>query len=131
MMGTTYSLDCFLRKATMAQRTITVLTDDVEGGDASATQTITFGLDGISYVIDLNDANAARLREQLSPWTSSARAGSRARTRRPGAGGGRGVSATPGQNAAVRQWARDNGQQVSARGRISVAVQQAYDQAHR
>ena len=115
----------------MAQRTITVLTDDVEGGDASATQTVTFGLDGVSYVIDLNDANAVRLREQLSQWTSSARAGSRARTRRSGASGGRGVSATPGQNATVREWARDNGHQVSARGRISVAVQEAYNQAHR
>ena len=130
-MGTTYSLDCFLRKATMAQRTITVLTDDIEGGEASATQTVTFGLDGVSYVIDLNDANAARLREQLSRWTSSARAGSRAKARRSGVGGGRAVSATPGQNATVREWARDNGHQVSARGRISVAVQEAYNQAHR
>lgn len=115
----------------MAQHTMTILTDDVEGGDAPATQTVGFALDGISYVIDLNDTNAARLREDLSTWTSSARAGSRGRTRRTGGGVGRVASPTPGQNAAVRAWARDNGHQVSERGRISAVVQQAYDQAHR
>lgn len=115
----------------MAQRTMTILTDDVEGGNVSATQTLTFALDGVSYVIDLNDTNAARLRQDLSTWTSSARAGSRGRTRRSNAGGARSASATPGQNAAVREWARGNGHQVSARGRISAVVQRAYDQAHR
>ena len=115
----------------MAQHTITVLTDDVEGGEAPATQTVDFALDGVSYVIDLNDANAARLREQLSPWTTSARAGSCAKTRRGSAGSGRAVSTTPGHNAEVREWARANGHQVSARGRISAAVQQAFDQARR
>ena len=32
--------------------------------------------------------------------------------------------------AAVRDWAKSNGHQVSARGRISAAVQEAYDAAH-
>ena len=31
---------------------------------------------------------------------------------------------------AVRAWARDNGHQVSDRGRISAEVQAAYDKAH-
>jgi hypothetical protein len=30
----------------------------------------------------------------------------------------------------VRDWAKSNGHQVSDRGRISAAVQQAYDAAH-
>lgn len=115
----------------MAQHTVTVLTDDVHGDDAPATQSITFSLDGVGYVIDLDDGNAARLREDFSTWTFHARAGSRGRARRTHGGGGRPVSATPGQNAAVRQWARGNGQEVSDRGRISAMVLQAYDQAHR
>jgi hypothetical protein len=32
--------------------------------------------------------------------------------------------------AAVRDWAKSNGHRVSDRGRISAAVQQAYDAAH-
>lgn len=36
----------------MAQRTITVLTDDGHDGEAPATQTLTFALDGTGYVIN-------------------------------------------------------------------------------
>ena len=32
--------------------------------------------------------------------------------------------------AAVREWARQNGHQVSDRGRISAEIQAAYDKAH-
>jgi len=35
----------------MAQKTIVILTDDIDGGDAN--RTVTFSLDGTSYEIDL------------------------------------------------------------------------------
>ena len=41
----------------MAQKVLTMLTDDLDGSDAS--ETITFGLDGVTYEIDLNTKNSA------------------------------------------------------------------------
>ena len=37
----------------MAQRVQIILEDDLDGGDA--TETVTFGLDGVTYEIDLNE----------------------------------------------------------------------------
>ena len=110
----------------MAQRVQIVLEDDLDGGDAA--ETVTFGLDGVTYEIDLNEKNAAKLRENLASWVGHARrsGGRRAGARRPG-------SAPAGRRtdlSAVREWARKNGHQVSDRGRVSAVVQQAYDKAH-
>ena len=45
----------------MAKTVVVKLTDDIDGGDAD--ESIQFSLDGRSYEIDLNSANAAKLRE--------------------------------------------------------------------
>lgn len=113
----------------MAQRTMIVLTDDVQGGDAPATQTVTFALDGVAYVIDLGDDNAARLRGDFLVWTSHARGRTSAKGRR--ASSGRSAVASSGCTAAVRAWARENGHEVSDRGRIKADVLAAYDAAQR
>ena len=67
----------------MAQKVNIVLVDDLDGTEA--TETVTFGLDGTSYEIDLNDGNAASLREALSGYVGHARkvtgGGGRARVR--------------------------------------------------
>jgi hypothetical protein len=69
----------------MAKQTVTTLVDDIDG--SAATETVTFGLDGATYEIDLNEAHAADLREVLAPFLSVARkatgAGSRTRSTRP------------------------------------------------
>ncbi len=56
----------------MAKTVIVRLTDDIDGGDAD--ETVHFALDGRSYEIDVNIANAARLREALQPFIAKARA---------------------------------------------------------
>ena len=48
----------------VAQRVEVVLVDDVDGGPAD--ETVQFALDGVSYEIDLNAANATALREALA-----------------------------------------------------------------
>ena len=48
----------------MAQKVNIVLVDDLDGTEA--TETVSFGLDGTTYEIDLNDANAASLREAIT-----------------------------------------------------------------
>lgn len=118
----------------MAQVQQTVLIDDVEGGDA--VETITFSLDGVSYEIDLNEKNAASLREALATWVGHARKvsgrgpsagrGTRSRARSGGTTGGGAGDDT----AAVRAWARENGHQVNDRGRVSGTVLEAYRAAH-
>lgn len=53
----------------MAQRIITVMTDDLDGGTADVT--VKFALDGLQYEIDLSDANAAQLRDMLAPYIAA------------------------------------------------------------
>ena len=63
----------------MAQRRKIVVTDDLDGPDTPAAETVRFALDGVSYEIDLSETNAARLRDQLALWVGHARrTGSRA-----------------------------------------------------
>jgi hypothetical protein len=111
----------------MAQRVKVTLIDDIDGNEAA--ETVSFSLDGVSYEIDLSDKNAAQIRNDLAKWTGHARrsgAGRPSARRRAGAAGGSGrVDMTE-----VREWARANGHQVSDRGRISTAIQTAYDEAH-
>ena len=108
----------------MAQKVNIILVDDIDGSEA--TQTVSFALDGTSYEIDLNDSNAAALRESLAGYVGHARkvtGGSRRTTSRKSAGGS-------GNTKDVREWARANGYDVSERGRVPADVQQAYDAAH-
>src|SRR5699024_10492681 len=95
--------------------------DDIDG--TNATNTVTFGLDGVAYEIDLNDDNARQLRSKLEKWTAPARrTGGRARR---GTGGG-----TAGDAKKIRQWASENGYEVSERGRIPADVREAYAAAN-
>jgi hypothetical protein len=117
----------------MAQKVQVLLLDDVDGNEAA--ETVTFGLDGVDYEIDLSADNARAMREALSPWIGHAR---------KSAGGGRvaasrsataprraAASRSAGGNASeMRQWARANGFQVSERGRISEQIREAYAAAH-
>lgn len=109
----------------MASRTITTLTDDIDGGDAD--ETVTFSFKGTQYEIDLSKKNVDKMVKALQPYTSSAR---RSGGRRSGTGRTTSSGADRDQLAKIREWARANGHQVSDRGRISTAVQEAYHAAN-
>ncbi|MBK9698100.1 MAG: Lsr2 family protein [Propionibacteriaceae bacterium] len=110
----------------MAQRVQIVHTDDLDGSEAASS--VVFGFEGVSYEIDLSEANKDALAQALAPYIGAARrtAGGRKATpsarRRPAAG----ASATE-----VRAWATAHGMQVSARGRVSAEIREAYENAHR
>lgn len=107
----------------MAQKVKVILIDDVDG--TNATETISFGVDGVQYEIDLNDENAKKLRDDFAVWTGHARrSGGRRRAGRPAA------SRSSGDAAKIRAWARENGYQVSDRGRVPAEVREAYQKAH-
>lgn len=107
----------------MAQRVQIILEDDLDGGDAS--ETVTFGLDGVTYEIDLNDKNAAALREALAGYVG---AGRRVSGRK--SSGSSSARSSSGELAKIREWARSNGFEVSDRGRISQKVRDAYAKAN-
>lgn len=109
----------------MAQRVQVMLIDDVDKSEGA--ETVTFGLDGVTYEIDLSAKNAAALRDALAPWVAHGR---RVSGRSAGAGRARKSSSAGNDTAAVREWARANGHQVSERGRLSSTVLEAYAAAH-
>src|SRR5512143_1670920 len=98
----------------MAQKVHILLVDDLDGSEA--TETVSFGLDGTSYEIDLNDKNAAALRESLSGYVGHAR-----KVGAPARRGRRATTATTTGPSAreIRDWARSNGWDVPDRGRVS------------
>lgn len=108
----------------MAQKVLVSLVDDLDGSEAD--ETVEFGLDGISYQIDLSAANAGELRDALAQYVEHARrSGGRKRSAgRPGVT--RPAAVDREQNQAIRAWARKNGYAVSDRGRIPTEVVEAY-----
>jgi hypothetical protein len=113
----------------MAQKVNIVLVDDLDGSEAD--ETVTFGLDGTTYEIDLTEANARALREALSGYVGHARKVTGGARRGRKSSGSSGAGSTSGSNTRdVREWAKGQGMDVSERGRISADVQQAYDAAH-
>ncbi len=115
----------------MARRIVHQLVDDLDGTvlDPGAGDTVLFSLDGIAYEIDLTDANAAVLRETLQPYVEAARRVSGGRAAATSSASGR---RRRGQQdyGPVRAWAKENGYQVSERGRVPAAVIEAYEAAH-
>ncbi|GAA4591246.1 transglutaminase-like putative cysteine protease [Actinoplanes octamycinicus] len=111
----------------MAKQIITLLTDDLDGGEAD--RTVEFGLDGVNYTIDLSEKNAGKLRKALEPFLSAATRLGRsgvpptvARRAAPAASS----RTSRDQNQAIREWANKNGYSVSERGRIPSNVVEAY-----
>jgi hypothetical protein len=114
----------------MARKTVVQFIDDLDGSEAAGT--VTFGLDGTNYEIDLSDSHAAELRDAVARYIAAARKVGRAAPR------GRALRVVPAaaparadreQSAAIREWARASGYKVSDRGRISAEITEAFHAA--
>lgn len=105
----------------MAQSVKIILEDDLEGGPAE--ETVQFGLDGQQYEIDLSTANAEKLREALRPYAAAGRRGQAKSARATGPRSSIGGNL---ETAKIRAWAKENGYEVSDRGRIHQSVKDAY-----
>ena len=107
----------------MAQKVI--LVDDLDGSERDVT-TIQFSVAGDTYEIDLSPPNLTKLRQAVRPFTAAARrVGGE---QQPPTGKGRRES--DGRAARMRAWAKNNGFDVPAFGRIPRAVVEAYHEAH-
>ena len=107
----------------MATKTTVLLIDDLDSS-LEATETVRFALDNTQYEVDLSDEHIKELRSTFDQYIQHAR--------RVGGQRGSRVSArqTSGRRtdlAQVRQWAAENGVELSTRGRIAGAVLAAYD----
>ncbi len=106
----------------MARKVIVELVDDYDG-KSEAEETVQFALDGAAYELDLSVLNASTLRGIFEQWTPNARRVGRVPQ-------GKSVKAKLGgareDTAAIREWAAKHGHKVSARGRISADVVEAY-----
>lgn len=111
----------------MATLTITKLISDLSGDEAA--ETVTFGIDGRMYELDVTSREAATLRAALKGYADAARPMGR------GAAPARPKPATRHQGRKdaqqVREWARSQGMPVSDKGRVAAAIQEQYDNRDR
>lgn len=117
----------------MARKTQIVLEDDLNGQvlEDGAGETVSFSLDGQSYEIDLSDENARKLRDDFALYVGHGRKiASSGSTGRQSPNRGRPSPEGKRDLGPVREWARQNGHEVSERGRIKSSVIEAYDAAH-
>lgn len=112
----------------MAQQFQIQYIDDLDGSNlGSVANTISFSFEGKEFSIDLSDENAARFREVMAPYVEHGHpvTGTRAKSARKAAS-----RSSTGNTKAIREWARDNGYEVSDRGRIPVDIMEAYAAAN-
>jgi hypothetical protein len=110
----------------MVQKHVIQLEDDIDGGNA--TETVTFGLDGANYEIDLSAKNAGKLRDALATYVAHGRRASRSGGRSSaGRRAGRAVRSDREQTQAIRAWARKNGHKIGEKGRIPAHILEAYE----
>lgn len=106
------------------KRTIVELLDDFDGTPGAIT--VDFSFEGVQYEIELSDEHLNEMREYLLPYIN---AGRRKNSSRGRASASRKPKAKP-DNAAIREWARSTGIDVSKRGRIPRPVIEQYQAAH-
>jgi Lsr2 len=107
----------------MAQRVQVVLTDDIDGTEGA--ETVTFSYGGVDYELDLSARNAKKFHDSLQFYADHARrVGGRRRS-----GGGAKTTKVSSDNATIRAWAKANGIDVPARGRISASVRERFEAA--
>ena len=112
----------------MAQTVKIILEDDIDGGAAS--ETVRFGVDGGQYEIDLSSENATKLREALRPYVSAGRRATSGKTTRSSGTTTRPSRSGNPETPKIRAWAKEQGLQVSDRGRIHQDIQDKYYAAH-
>lgn len=122
----------------MAKRTIHQLIDDLDGSEA--TETVSFGVNGAAFQIDLSAINARRFREALAPYVEKAtrvRGEGKSRTARTFYEAVNDFEQRRARNGAIRAWfnALDEASQariyrvgtLPERGQVAGAVVAAYN----
>ena len=116
----------------MAQKVQVLLTCDLDEDDTPAVETVTFGYDGVTYAFELCEDHQEEFANTMQGYIAAARRADGGHSRRSRAT----AAAAPSRAArsqdvgAIRTWARENGYEVSSRGRIPSEIREAYEAAH-
>lgn len=108
----------------MATIMTTTYVSDLSGSEEDV-RTVRFGFEGVSYEIDLTEAEATDLSERLADFINAGRRVGRIASTATKPRSKRGNS----DAEAIRAWAKENGITVSERGRISADVRAKYEAA--
>lgn len=112
----------------MARMVTETITDDLDGSEGAST--VSFGLDGTSYSIDLNEKNAAALRRALEKYIAAVPKSAVVKGRRKGpvrsATSARRAGQTAYDRDAFRAWAVANDIQLT-RGRPPRALRERFE----
>jgi len=103
----------------MVRREVVIVEDDLDG--SSADETVRFGLDGAEYEIDLSGKNARKFRKRLAPFVEHAHRVA-AGQRRPAR-----TAASRQRSRDIRAWARQQGIELSDRGRMPASIVDQYE----
>ncbi|MGW5924586.1 histone-like nucleoid-structuring protein Lsr2 [Nocardia fluminea] len=106
----------------MARKVIVSLVDDFDG-TSEADETVTFGIDEVTYEIDLSDPNATKLRDTFDQWLPHARRIGRAKasTGRLAAKTSASAPIRRDDLADIRAWASKNPLSMSPSNSFSAA----------
>jgi Lsr2 len=105
----------------------------VDAFDSTSTEdvrTVTFGLDGVFYEIDLTPRNAERLRKHFREFIPHARKIARGSTRGDGSVRRKRKARTEKMKM-IREWARANGHYLAERGRMPTRVVEEFHRAQK
>lgn len=122
----------------MAQKVQVVLTCDLDEEEVPAVQTVAFGYEGTTFAFELCEEHLQEVTDLFAHWMRVARVADGARRRRSTSAASTGTRArrnsaagpASGGTSDIRGWARNNGFQISERGRIPAEVRRAYDAAN-
>jgi hypothetical protein len=111
----------------MAKTTTVNITDDLDGSKGAIDVSFSWG--GVDYTIDLSKKNIAAMEKALKPYVDAAtkvsgRSGPAARRKAPRPNESR------KDTAKVREWARQQGLEISDRGRVPASIVEQYDAAN-
>lgn len=112
----------------MAQQFQVQYIDDLDGTDlGNEANSISFAFEGKEYTIDLSDENAEQFTQLMEPYIRSGHrvTGGKSKPARKAS-----TSSSSGETKKIREWARDNGYDVSDRGRIPADIMDAYAAAN-
>lgn len=104
----------------MAKKVQVTQVSDLDGKPAD--ETVSFGLDGIAYEIDLSAHQAREMRGELAPFTGRARK-LRGPRRRPA----RVRRSARNDLPEIREYARARGYDIRERGQVPKRIVQEYD----
>ncbi|MDF3284971.1 Lsr2 family protein [Gordonia sp. N1V] len=125
----------------MARVELTTFIDDLDGTllEIDDVHSVDWSWNGVAYRLDVSSGNLDKIEKGTIPLTTllgrSTRAGIRLRTRtssrvrKTPKSGANSRTVTTTTAAQIREWATTHGYDVSARGRITNAVHEAYTAA--